>query len=232
MRIIPVLDILGGVVVRAIAGQRHRYAPIESQLVVSPEPFHVASRLLEVSGATELYLADLDAIITGQPVNNSICDLVRVLGVPVWFDGGFRSTPQELDPLIRPVIGSETFGLPSFASRSWAYSLDLREGVPLGCVGESALSLANRAVEMGFLSLIVLDLAQVGTNRGPGTLELLGQIRTRHPSIELIAGGGVRDRDDWNRLSDIGVDAVLVASALHDGNIDSHFTSPRQRSSP
>ena len=38
----------------------------------------------------------------------------------------------------------------------------------------------------------------------------------RFADIEFYAGGGVRNRDDLNRLESIGVKGVLMASALHD----------------
>jgi phosphoribosylformimino-5-aminoimidazole carboxamide ribotide isomerase len=47
------------------------------------------------------------------------------------------------------------------------------------------------------------------------------RIRKRFPDLELISGGGVRNQDDVNRLAAVGVNGVLVASALHDGSIGS-----------
>jgi phosphoribosylformimino-5-aminoimidazole carboxamide ribotide isomerase len=39
----------------------------------------------------------------------------------------------------------------------------------------------------------------------------------QYPDVEVIAGGGVRDLEDLQRLRGCGVAGVLVASALHDG---------------
>ena len=220
MRIIPVIDLMGGVVVRAVAGRRYEYRPIRSQLVDSPDPPHVAERLLEASGATELYVADLDAIITGNPVGNGVREFLTGVGVDVLFDGGFRTLPNidDFPHPVRPVIASETFGRPTSAEAEWAFSIDLNDGASVGNVG-SPVSLAADAVAAGFRTLIVLDVARVGTDTGPGTTAFLGDIRARFPEVELIAGGGIRDRDDTARLTDLGVDAVLVASALHDGRL-------------
>jgi phosphoribosylformimino-5-aminoimidazole carboxamide ribotide isomerase len=44
----------------------------------------------------------------------------------------------------------------------------------------------------------------------------------RHPEVELITGGGVRDADDLAALRQSGVAGVLVASALHDGRLTGH----------
>jgi uncharacterized protein related to proFAR isomerase len=37
--------------------------------------------------------------------------------------------------------------------------------------------------------------------------------------VELVAGGGVRDRADLDALADAGADAALVATALHEGRV-------------
>ena len=57
MRIIPVLDVMGGIVVRAVAGRRSEYRPLVSKLTTSVEPAEVARTLLAKSGADELRLA-------------------------------------------------------------------------------------------------------------------------------------------------------------------------------
>src|SRR2546430_2700019 len=62
MEIIPVLDLKGGVVVRARMGERHLYAPIATPLAASSEPLEVARGLLAVYPFATLYVADLDAI--------------------------------------------------------------------------------------------------------------------------------------------------------------------------
>jgi len=220
MRIIPVIDLKGGVVVRAVAGRRDEYRPIRSRLVDSPDPRHVAQRLLAATGSSELYVADLDAITSGNSVETRVREFLTVVGVTVLFDGGFRSHPSDSDfpPPVRPVIASETFGRPTPARSRWAFSIDLNDGAAVGNVG-SPRSLAGDAVAAGFRTLIVLDLARVGTGDGPGTLALLGEIRKRFPDLELIAGGGIRGEDDLARLTDAGADAVLVATALHDGRV-------------
>jgi phosphoribosylformimino-5-aminoimidazole carboxamide ribotide isomerase len=67
--------------------------------------------------------------------------------------------------------------------------------------------------------MIVLDLADVGTGGGTRTLDLCRELKAKHPQIELIAGGGVRNLDDLKRIADAGCSGALVASALHDGRL-------------
>jgi phosphoribosylformimino-5-aminoimidazole carboxamide ribotide isomerase len=100
------------------------------------------------------------------------------------------------------------------------FSLDLRNGAPLGAWGvDDPLVIANHAVDAGAGRILILDLAVVGTNSGTTTEALLHAIRGLHPHVELSCGGGVRGVGDLRRAAARGVDAVLVASALHDGRI-------------
>src|SRR5437868_40616 len=62
MEIIPVIDLKGGVVVRARMGQRDQYRPIETPLSPTSDPVDVVRGLLSVSALRTLYVADLDAI--------------------------------------------------------------------------------------------------------------------------------------------------------------------------
>ena len=58
-----------------------------------------------------------------------------------------------------------------------------------------------------------------GVSGGIGTEELCARLKRTYPEVQITAGGGVRGIDDVRRLVEIGVDRVLVASALHDGRI-------------
>ncbi len=227
MRIIPVIDIMGGIVVRAIGGRRSEYRPIRSRLTDSTEPLAVAGALLKLTGSKELYVADLDAICgAGSPAVDPSRFPAEVL-----FDAGVRDFAQletrNRWPNVRPVVGTETWTVPP---QKWprpfraVLSLDYFDGklragwLPLsapewGQGGEVSAILPQVA------SLIIIDIARVGTGQGSGTVDTIREIRRLAPRVELIAGGGVRNRDDLHRLEDAGADAVLVASALHDGSL-------------
>ena len=243
--IIPVIDVMGGRVVRAVGGRRGEYKSLLSPLSGTADVAPTARALLDVTGATELYLADLDAITHG-PHRLSARTVREVcgLGVPVWVDGGLREDFDEVE-LIRAgcehfVVGTETATGANTCGPSFvvdhllmlsdpdhvALSIDLRAGELLGDwrawadTPDAAFErMADDAVAIGYRRLIVLDVAAVGGTDGPTTLDRVRQLRRRHPAVELWTGGGVRDRDDLRRCHDAGADAVLVASALHDGTL-------------
>lgn len=235
-RLVPVLDVKGGVVVRAVAGRREGYRPVVSTLTPSTAPADVAEALRTAAGTTELYVADLDAITAGAGLSHAVAGLLEAAAGPVWVDAGFGPRHDVLDlpasPHVRPVVGFETCRTPDFlreftyspCSQTLGFSIDLRGGELIGnweAWGVSdrrdALGVARVAVGMGVRTLFVLDLARIGIGTGTGTEELLTAIRCEFPRVELIAGGGVRTWDDVDRLGGAGADAVLVASALHDG---------------
>jgi phosphoribosylformimino-5-aminoimidazole carboxamide ribotide isomerase len=237
-RIIPVLDVMNGRVVHAVGGLREKYQPIACPFTASLKPFDVAYALLQQSGANELYVADLDTILGTPRVSRAVQTLVEMCPVPTWLDAGIgrKLTAADLPalPHVQPVVGSETCGTPDVlrdaigqaGGRPVAFSLDLKHGRLLGnwrnweLEGErDVLALARRVVGMGVRTLIVLDLARVGTGTGSGTEPLLKAVRDEFPEVELIAGGGVKTWADIDRLGEAGADAVLVASALHDGTL-------------
>lgn len=241
MRIIPVLDVKGGLAVHAVAGDRADYRPLRSILHDRPDPLALARACRDRLGAAELYLADLDAIAGARPEAELVGAIAR-LGLTPWVDAGVRvaadladrrpSASAEMEPGVT-VLGLETLAGPA-ALRAittgtradrLAFSLDLRDGRPILAPGADwgttdPLLLARRAWEAGITRIIVLDLARVGTGRGAGTLELLRALRAGRADLELIAGGGVAGGADLQALEAAGADAALVGSALHDGRLD------------
>jgi phosphoribosylformimino-5-aminoimidazole carboxamide ribotide isomerase len=226
MRIVGVLDLMGGVVVRGVAGRRELYRPIVSHLCDSSEPSEVARALVEKFALRELYLADLDAITGAEPAWAAYA-AARRSGASVWIDAGVRTVEDgvRLAEVGTLVAGLETVAgldvVERLASRlgdRLVFSLDLRRGAPLAW-SEDAEGIARSVVERGVRRLLVLDLARVGIGEGTGTESLCARLAAAHPGVEISAGGGVRGRADLERLSACGVSAALVASALHDGRL-------------
>src|SRR5262245_14607506 len=96
VRVIPVIDLRDGVVVRGIGGRREEYRPIVSRLSDSARPLDVALAFREQLGFTELYLADLDAIAGGDPAWN-VYDELHQIGLRLWVDAGVRDRHRLLE---------------------------------------------------------------------------------------------------------------------------------------
>lgn len=113
LQVIPVIDLMGGEVVRARRGDRASYRPIESPLSPTSDAVAVVRELLAVFPFPTLYVADLDAI---QNIGNNLPALHRILAefpaLRTWVDNGAADFAA-VEALIRadlglPVIGSES----------------------------------------------------------------------------------------------------------------------------
>lgn len=234
MRVIPVIDLMRGVAVHARGGQREAYSPVQS--VLAPEAPGDAPVLArgyrERLSLAELYVADLDAIGGAQRQRVLLRELAA--GASAWVDAGVASVEgamevQELGAA-RVIVALET--LPAAAmlgeivaaagGSQVALSIDLRAGAPIARTPElarlSPLAIAELGAAAGARSVVVVDLARVGAGAGVDH-DLVRELRRAFPAMELVAGGGVRGSGDLERLAEAGADAVLVASALHDGRI-------------
>src|SRR5437763_9801240 len=93
LRVVPVLDLQGGVVVRGVAGRRREYRPVVSRLTDSCDPADVAAAFVRHFGLRELYVADLDAI-AGSPPALATYAALHALGCSLWVDAGLRGAEQ------------------------------------------------------------------------------------------------------------------------------------------
>ncbi len=239
MQVIPVLDLLGGSVVRGVAGQRSEYRPIRSQLCHDAQPTTVSRALREHFGFQTAYVADLDAIAGAEPAWNVYRDCLAE-GWQLWVDAGI-TTLHRAEQLAKfthhgrslagVIVGLESLAAPEMLdellaiigpARLW-FSLDLKQGRPLTQIAawqhREPLDIAREVQQRGIERWIVLDLAGVGVGGGINTLDLCRELRGLAPTAQIVSGGGVRNRTDLDAAAQSGCDGVLVASALHDGRL-------------
>lgn len=238
MRVIGVVDLAGGRAVHARAGKRQRYEPVRAvtgSLIEPGDALALAHAYLDRLGLTELYIADLDAIL-GSCTQDAVVTGLTALGAPVLLDAGVSTIDRARHArrlgASQVVVALET--LSSFGALKAicnavggprvAFSLDVRAGVPVVAAG-SAISgaetphrLAQRAVDSGAGTIILIDVARVGTGMGLD-LPLVARVRKAAPEAALLAGGGVRGPDDLEQLAEGGCDGVLVATAVQDGRV-------------
>jgi len=231
LRIIPVIDVLNGVAVHAVRGKRKEYRPIKSTLCESPNPLEVALTFRSL-GFSELYIADLDAIMGGRP---SLPLLKRLAGtgLATMVDAGITNIADARALLTtgasRVVIGTETLTDPnflkqavdSFGSERVRLSLDMHNQKLLTrsskLDGLDPASAASLFGSMGVTSFIALDLARVGSLQGPDTNLLETLLRTIRG--EILVGGGIRNSQDLTEVQSLGAHGALIATSLHSGAI-------------
>jgi phosphoribosylformimino-5-aminoimidazole carboxamide ribotide isomerase len=239
IRLVPVLDLKGGLAVHAVRGQRHAYAPVRSVLSDSPDPGALARAFRDRLGCRACYVADLDAI-TGVGDHAATIRRLAALDLAVWLDAGVTDPVRArwaVDlGVARVIVGTETLADPAALApivdavgaapgprpTDCALSLDFRDGALLGATPAIArlepLELARTAWEAGVRAFITLELGRVGSGGGPDPT-LARQLRSHLPAAEIVVGGGVRHAADLEALAVAGCDAALVATALHTGAI-------------
>jgi phosphoribosylformimino-5-aminoimidazole carboxamide ribotide isomerase len=232
VKIIPVIDVLGGRVVHAVRGRRKEYQPLKSILCASTDPVDVAAAL-KALGFGELYVADLDAIIRGRANFSIFKNIADKTGLELMVDAGINDLKKAESVLeshvSKVIIGTETLPSASLVaeavelcgSEKIMVSLDLMgdrviSGFELGAL-KDPVALLREFQEAGVSQIIVLDLARVGSGEGVN-MPFLQEV-VRNIKAKVFVGGGVRDVKDLVELKDLGVFGVLVATALHSGKI-------------
>ena len=238
--LIPVLDLAHGQAVHAIGGRREEYRLVESVLTPgqSGNAMALARAYRERLGATQCYVADLDAIQEKglqSKLIGTLADPVEGFGPGLLVDAGAAGIAGVKD-LLALGVAQVIAGLESLdawsdlekmvglaGSDRVLFSLDLHQGRPIYHLDTgprleriSPEELVDRAVSIGIAGLIVIDLADVGSAAGPSTGPLIQQLQVKY-GLPLYAGGGVRDRRDVQALLDAGARGVLMGTAIHRG---------------
>jgi HisA/HisF family protein len=235
MKLIPVVDLMQGQVVRAVRGDRSAYRPIVSRLCAGSDPVTVATAMCEhcAQGQShqQLYIADLDALL-GRPVQVEVLRTIlhALPDLELWLDAGFASAASASALLadlgrdgerVVPVFGSESLASRAALAECFAgesntqhrvLSLDRRNGQRLDAAG------CWDAPALWPQRVIVMTLERVGSDAGPD-LETIIDVQRKAPAAFIVGAGGIRDEADLARARDAGAGAWLVASALHDGRL-------------
>lgn len=219
MKIIPVIDIKDQQVVHAKKGQRNHYRPIKSDICPHSDINSVVDSFLHLAHFNVIYIADLDAIMnTGENDKQLINCLQQFPDVQFWIDHGGRFSLRGYTPNnYRPVIGSENLtelGLDQLKqqNKTWLLSLDHNDKGRIGPVQifENPEYWPNQ--------VILMTLSQVGSGNGPDW-ELINNYRSQFPKQQFVAAGGIRDMQDILKLQQLGIEEVLISSALHNTKI-------------
>jgi phosphoribosylformimino-5-aminoimidazole carboxamide ribotide isomerase len=220
MEIIPVIDLIGGIVVQAGGGDRRNYPPLQSVLTEYIEPVKVIADLRSVYPFKIIYIADLGGIFDQNPDLALYQQLVTLFPeVVFWIDAGIKSRQdwQALTdiPDVIPVIGSETLDNLAILkqAKQGVLSLDFQNGKFLG----------NPEIwqrpEWWPDKIIAMNLDNVGAQAGPD-IKLLQQIQEKRSDVDVIVAGGVRGLQDLQVLERENASGALIASALHNGYLD------------
>jgi phosphoribosylformimino-5-aminoimidazole carboxamide ribotide isomerase len=175
-----------------------------------------------------LYIADLDAIETGQAQTTLYQTLaIQFPQLSIWLDSGIQHEAQlssfKALANIYPVLGSETLDdLSLLKNKDWRQrlilSLDRRKQQFMG----KPELLSN--TELWPENVIMMSLDHVGSNTGPD-LDWFQLLQSAKADVNWFIAGGIRNEQDLEQVKQNGGAGVLIASALHTGQISSQVIS-------
>jgi len=238
MKIIPVMDLLNGLVVQGIGGRRNEYQPISNSVISSSaQLLDVAKSYQSKLGLNWFYIADLDRIQVTKNMNinrDKIIDLAKSEQFEIAIDAGCKTVENVIEiadwNVNQIVIGTETLqsldilseAADQIGSEKIMLSIDIKSGDLVANSPEikklQPNDIAYFADELCLKGLIVIELHKVGSQSGPLNQALL-DIVEHTANIPVFAGGGVRNVDDLIDLQNNNISGALVATAFHNGSI-------------
>ncbi|MBT8091819.1 MAG: 1-(5-phosphoribosyl)-5-[(5-phosphoribosylamino)methylideneamino]imidazole-4-carboxamide isomerase [Gammaproteobacteria bacterium] len=245
MRIIPAIDLKDGRCVRLFKGDFDRVTEYSS------DPAAIGRRFSALD-VQDLHIVDLDGARAGFQQNHDIvAEIARASGLAVQLGGGIRRREDVcrwLDAGVsRCVIGSIAIRQPDVVRR-WiddfggdriVLALDVKltdSGEPMltthGWTEDAGVSLwdcLDGYGDAGARHVLCTDVARDGAMSGPN-FGLYEKILGRYPGLGLQASGGVRNVEDLQALTALGVPAAITGRALLDGAISDTEVASFRRS--
>jgi phosphoribosylformimino-5-aminoimidazole carboxamide ribotide isomerase len=222
--VMPAVDIQDGQVVQLVGGER-------GTETTYGDPVEAATEWVD-AGAETLHLVDLDGAFEGDRENATAIEaVVQACDVPVQLGGGIRTVSDAtalLDGGVdRVILGTAAVENPDIVAEisedypeSVLVSLDAKDGevVVSGWTegtGIDPAEAAQRYEELGAGGILFTDVDVEGQLAGVRT-EPVTRL-AEGVDIPVVASGGVATIEDIRSLRDAGADAVVVGSALYEG---------------
>lgn len=229
IELIPAIDLIDGKCVRLSQGD------YDSKKVYNENPVEVA-REFEDHGIRRLHVVDLDGAASHHVVNYRTLERIASrTSLAIDFGGGVKSDEDlriAFESGVQMVTGGSVAVKDPALFARWIdtyggdriiLGADVKERkiAVNGWKDETACDLfpfLDDYLRRGITKAICTDIACDGMLQGP-SLALYKEILERHPSLHLIASGGVSSVDDIEALQEAGVPAVIFGKALYEGCI-------------
>jgi phosphoribosylformimino-5-aminoimidazole carboxamide ribotide isomerase len=229
MQIIPAIDIIEGKCVRLTEGD---YA---QKKIYNEDPLEVAKQF-EGVGLMRLHLVDLDGAKAGKVINWKVLEkIANKTGLVIDFGGGIK-TEATLKTVLDTgatyaTIGSlavkgrvifeqwiERFGANIFMLGADVHAEKIAIGGWLEKTEIDVYDFIGSYMHKGLTQIFCTDIQKDGKLEGP-SIELYKKILQQHPSLQLIASGGVSQLKDLEELRTIGCSAAIVGKAIYENKI-------------
>jgi len=229
MMVIPAVDIKNKKCVQLIQGDP------DKKHVELDNPLKVAERWIN-EGAPMIHLVDLDKAIYQTNTNEEVIrEIIKSVSVPVQVGGGIRTVDDALN-LIN--IGAERVILGTSAVKNPDIVEDLSSKVGKEKIMVALDAKDGKVVIKGWkekTEYAPVEIGKILEEKGAGSIlftnvdveGLLKGVDIRPVrelvealNIPIIASGGITTYDDLLKLKEIGVDGVVVGSAIYKNIID------------
>jgi phosphoribosylformimino-5-aminoimidazole carboxamide ribotide isomerase len=228
VEIIPAIDLIRGRCVRLYQGD------YSQETVFSGDPVGIAQHWQSL-GAKRLHVVDLDGAAKGELCHAALVEeMVSTIEIPLQLGGGLRQleiVEQVLQfGVCRAILGTaamEDVALIEEACNRFGdkviVSIDARGGYIATrgwreSTGVTAIELLERMADLGVKRFIYTDIARDGTLTEPSFGAISGLVEKT--TLPIIAAGGISSVEHIRRLSEMGVEGVIVGRALYTGDID------------
>jgi phosphoribosylformimino-5-aminoimidazole carboxamide ribotide isomerase len=229
MTIIPAIDIIGGKCVRLTKGD------YSQQKVYNEDPLEIA-RQFEDAGISRLHLVDLDGALAGTVKNWKV--LEKIAGktkLQIDFSGGI-STRENLDICFSSgayyaSVGSIavknetefTGWLLAFGPERFIIGADVKDELVVikgwtETTAWSAADLVSKYKTRGVQQFFCTDVNKDGLLMGPA-IDLYKKLLNWHPSIDLIASGGISTVQELEALREAGCHGAIIGKAIYENRI-------------
>ena len=229
IQLVPAIDIIDGKCVRLSQGDYN------TRKVYGESPVDMAKRF-EDCGIKRLHVVDLDGAKSAHIVNyKTLENITSQTSLTVDFGGGIK-TDDDLRIAFECGAAMITGGsiavknpdvftgwIEKYGAKRIILGADVKEKkiAVTGWLEDTDLSLdkfLDGYIQKGITKVICTDIVNDGMLKGP-SIELYKEILKAHPTLHLIASGGVSSMADIKTLEAAGVPAVIFGKAIYEGKI-------------
>ncbi len=229
MTIIPAIDIINGKCVRLTKGD------YSQQTIYNEDPLEVAKQF-EDAGLKRLHLVDLDGAKAGEVKNWNVLEKIATkTKLEIDFSGGI-STQQNLEITFNSGAAFASIGsiavkdeftfsgwLLAFGADRFILGADVKNELIVirGWTETTTLTvfdLVEKYKVKGVKQFFCTDVNKDGLLQGPASV-LYKKILNQHPSIDLIASGGITTLADLEELRQAGCNGAIIGKAIYENRI-------------
>jgi phosphoribosylformimino-5-aminoimidazole carboxamide ribotide isomerase len=229
MTIIPAIDIIEGKAVRLTKGD------YSQKTIYNEDPLEVALQF-EAAGLQRLHLVDLDGAKAGEVKNWKVLEkIASKTKLVIDFSGGISSQKNvevafnsgAAYAAIGSIAAKDEFTfsgwLLAFGADRFIIGADVKEEIIVvkGWTETTTITvfdLIEKYKTKGVKQFFCTDVSKDGLLQG-SSIALYKKILNQHPSIDLIASGGISTVTEIEELREAGLDGAIIGKAIYENRI-------------